>query len=92
MKKENKVYLVRSSDDGNLGIFTSVKKAHTYVKNSFRDSELKMDVVTNGNNDAFTYQKLLNELKTGFYASLSAHYSYGETRIEITRFNLNERY
>ena len=88
----NKVYLVRSSDYGNLGIFTSIKKVHTYVKNSFADSKLKMDVVTNGNNDAFTYQKLLNELKTGYYASLSANNPWGATRIEITRFNLNEKY
>lgn len=92
MKKENKVYLIKSSSDGNMGIFTSLKKVRQYLINEKGLDKLKLSPSSDFKTTVdFTYKALLKEFKTAFIAFIE-HDSdgYFPEEIEISCFKLNE--
>lgn len=55
------VYVLRTSEDGRIGIFTNVKKAYNALNQLLSDNEV---------NRQFTYNKVLKDIREGLFMEM----------------------
>lgn len=82
-----KAYIIRTSEDGNLGIYTNKKKVYECIKKLMLDGWEDLTLYIDRNNKPEpTYQNISKELKKYSFATL---HSKDKCIIDIEMFYVN---
>lgn len=87
MKNEDKkMYIVRGSEDGSLGVFSNIKLAYECAVAYVADD------VEQGTEKLVTYSSITKAFKEGYFCREVRDCPWGNINAEIQQFNLNNKY